>query len=306
MSQKIVKVIDLVPGRVQPLATVDAAAMDARTFHDEHVSKHQPVVIKGAARHWPAVERWKTLGYLESRCEGVDTNISRTFNPLPAAPYFDNAVVRRKLSECIAEMRGAADSETYSMPSIGLPAQCEEDLGQFSFFDDHPGVRPRIYPPKRFFVYRNASTEWHYHPVDESLTTQLVGSKRVSMFRLSQENWARYVEPIEANFHHMECGRQFFPRDPADLVKYEATLEPGDTLYIPPFWWHGIDPADTGFGVTLAQCFRTPLRRLGSWQEPVTRRMVKHAFASNKRFVLLVLALLTASSMSRYFAGEKW
>ncbi len=306
MTQKIVKVIDLVPGTPQALNAIPAASLDKKTFWEEYVRKHLPVVIKGAAQGWPALEKWTQPGYLESRCGGQGAGMSRTFNPLPATPYFQNAVSRGKLAEYIAEMRNAAENETYSIPTIGLPQQWAEDLGKFSFFDERSDLKPRFYPGKRVFVYRNASTEWHHHPIDESLTTQLVGTKRFSMFRLNASDWKRYVPQIEANLHHMDCGKQFFPRDSVSLVKYDVVLEPGDTIYIPPFWWHGVDPADSGFGVTLAQCFKTPLQRFGDWQEPATRQLLKETLANQKKWAIPVLALVACSSVSRYLAGEKW
>lgn len=306
MTQKIVKVIDLMPGTAQPMKTVPAASLDQKTFWNEYVCKHVPVVIKGAAAGWPALEKWKQPGYLEARCGDAGARVSRTFNPLPMTPYFKNCVTHMKLVDCITEMRGAADNETYSIPSMESPEEWYADLGKFSFFDEGSNTRPRGYPSKRFFIYRNASTEWHYHPVDESLTTQLVGTKRFSMFRLTAADWDRYVEPLEANLHHMECGKQFFPRDWANLIKFEAILEPGDTIYIPPFWWHGVDTADTGFGVTLAQCFKTPIRRVGAWEEPATRRLLKMALTDHKKWVIPTVALVTCSTLSRYVAGEKW
>jgi hypothetical protein len=306
MNPKIVKVIDLVPGTVQALKAVPAESLDSKTFWDEYVCRHVPLVIKGAAKEWPVLEKWKQPGYLESRCGDERAGMSRTFNPLPSTPYFQNAVNFKKLSECIAEMRAAPEDATHSIPAMKLPQEWVEDLGKFSFFEERGDLKPRFYPYKRFFVYRNASTEWHYHPIDESLTTQLVGAKKFSMFRLNAAAWTRYVPPIEANFHHMDCGQQFFPRDSANLIKYEAILEPGDTIYIPPFWWHGVDPVDNDFGVTLAHCFRTPLRRFGDWKEPATRLLLKKTLTSERKWILPIFSLVAGSSISRYVAGEKW
>jgi hypothetical protein len=306
MNSKIVKVIDLVPGTVRALKEVPSASLDEKTFWNEYVCRHEPVVIKAAAKGWPALDKWQQTGYLESRCGEGRAGMSRTFNPLPSTPYFQNAVKFEKLSDCIAEMRAASEEATYSIPAMSLPQEWVDDLGKFSFFEERSDLAPRFYPYKRFFVYRNASTEWHYHPIDESLTTQLIGSKKFSMFRLNAADWARYVPPIEANFHHMDCGQQFFPRDSANLVKYETVLEPGDTIYIPPFWWHGVDPEDTGFGVTLAHCFKTPLRRFGDWKEPATRLLLKKTLTSQRKWILPIFTLVARSSVSRYVAGEKW
>ena len=155
------------------------------------------------------------------------------------------------------------------------------------------------------FTYKNASTEWHYHPTDETLTTQLVGAKRASIFRLTAENWESYAQPLEYNFHHMSGGKSFFPPE-KPVTKYEIILEAGDAVYLPPFWWHGVDTADSRFGITLAHCFRTPLRRYGDWKEPATRKMVRDMFTERKRKLPSVLSSIALSSLSRFFAGEAW
>jgi hypothetical protein len=66
-----------------------------------------------------------------------------------------------------------------------------------------------------------------------------------------------------------------------------------------------VDPADPGFGVTHAHCFRTPLKRFGHWDEPVTRIAVNQARGSYRR-LLPLLANITASTVSRKIAKEQW
>lgn len=311
MNADVVKIIELVPGNVQALTVVDAAAMTEDVFWNEFVCKHIPVVIKNAAVAWPAILRWKNPGYLENQCADENVRMSLNFNPMPSEPLLRNGLHARKLHACIEEIRNADKGETFSVAPISVPEKWAEDLGSLSFIGEKYLRRPRGYPGKRLFVYKNASTEWHYHPIDETVTTQLLGKKRFSLFRLDAENWQDFAGTIKANLHHMACRESFFPREKV-LTKYEAVLEPGDTIYIPPFWWHGVDPADTQFGVTLAQCFRTPLRRLGAWHEPVTREFIRDAYRMDMPFlsrcmlVFSTLLLVSCSSMARKFSNEKW
>lgn len=303
MSEPIIKVIDLVPGTRFPLASVQAHALDERTFWNEFVCKHRPVIVKGAAAGWPALEHWQRAGYLESLCgeERVDT--WNTFNP---APVLNNATARlQRLVDGIEAMRTAADDVTYSIPAMPVPQRWQPDLGKHSFLGETYERAPLWYPGRRLFVYKNASTEWHYHALDETVTTQLLGSKRISLFRLTAENWQSFVPLIEANWHHMACRDRFFPNE-ATISKYEGVLEAGDAVYIPPFWWHGIDPADTGMGATLAHCFRSPVRRLGAWHEPATRELIRVVARSHKALLLPVLALIGWSSLNRKLGGEQW
>src|SRR5262245_24805511 len=94
MAEKVINVIDLVPGNRLSLATVQADSLSEETFWAEFVCKHVPVLVKGAATGWPALERWRRAGYLESRCKDEIVDVSTTFNPSPlldsAAGKFEN------------------------------------------------------------------------------------------------------------------------------------------------------------------------------------------------------------------------
>lgn len=302
MAESITKVIDLVPGDVIPLESVHADALDEHTFWERYVCRHSPLLIRGAVAHWPALQRWSQPGYLETRCGDVETDLFGTFNP---NPHLDSAARRRaRLADGIAEIRSAADDRTLSMPAFDLPSAWQADVGRYHFLAEHDRA-PLAYPGKRIFFYKNASTEWHYHQLDETLTCQLAGSKRVSLFRLPGAHWYRIAPLIRANYHHMSCASRFFPAD-VRLVKHEGVIEPGDAVYLPPLWWHGIDTATPEPGITLAQCFRSPLRRIGDWAEPATRELAADALRTSKLRFLPLMALIAMSSASRAIRKEAW
>lgn len=301
MTENIVKVIDLVPGKVAPLTTVDASVLTQKMFQKEFLNRHIPVLIKGAAKHWRAVERWPEPGYLDALCAGEEVKMARKFN---AATAHDYQLETMKLRDCFAQLRASADDTTYSIPATAIPEQWTRDLGDHAFLGTLD-QQPRSYPRDRIFIYRNASSEWHYHPFDETITTQVAGSKRFSLFRLTAGNWLPNSELIESKAHHRPDGARAFPTD-QPLTKYEGVLDAGDSVYIPPFWWHGVDTADTGIGYTLAHCFRTPVARLAAWQDPVTRRVFRQIAAKNKLAVPVALGLIGYSTLRRVMSGEKW
>jgi hypothetical protein len=302
----IIKVIDLVPGVVHPLATAHANSLSDSEFWNEFVCKHTPVLIKGAVAEWPAFSKWKRPGYLEALSEDDLVPVGRTFNPVPSDSVFE-AMQRRKLGECIDEMRRAPDDAIYSIPAIPVPEKWKRDFGKYSFLSKRFEKKPLVYPGERLFVYKNASSEWHYHHIDETITSQLLGSKKISLFRLTRENWRQFSRPIETNLHHTSCGKQFFPQE-TTIDKFEGVMEAGDAIYIPPFWWHGIDPANTDIGVTFAHCFRSPLSRFGDWKDPITKNLLKEILLSqnHKRQLLPLLARVACSSVSRKIAREEW
>ena len=44
----------------------------------------------------------------------------------------------------------------------------------------------------------------------------------------------------------------------SDLHWFSAAVAPGDALYIPPLWWHGVTATSNSFGATAAVPFRSP------------------------------------------------
>jgi tRNA wybutosine-synthesizing protein 5 len=303
INHSVVKVIDLVPGSVKDLPVIDHTMLEADVFWREHVCKHRPVIIKGGATHWPAIRKWGQPGYLEATAPTQEVMYGTTFNCEPP-PVLGKSMQIKSVADGLRDMRLASDVSTCSMPAISVPPEWQDDLGQYNFLPDRLAKKPRAYGKMRIFVYKNASTEWHYHPIDETLTTQLAGTKRISFFRLTAKNWIDYQPVLAANLHHLDCGRHFFPKN-GSLVKYEGTLEPGDVAYLPPFWWHGIDPMDSSIGATLAYCFRTPWHRFGHWKDPATRALMSRKRKSVYSAPAL-MARLALSGLARQLRGERW
>jgi quercetin dioxygenase-like cupin family protein len=304
-TNPIIKVIDLVPGETRELPSVQAQDLTRETFWQDYVCKHRPLIIKQGAGHWPAIAKWEEPGYLESITSNARGWLSRTFNPLQIV-VIKNVVQIKKVQDCIREMREAPLDQTYSMTGIPVPAEWKKDLGEHAFISADKFVKePRTYNRQRMFVYKNASSDWHYHPTDETLTTQLSGRKRFSLFRLDASNWDDCNKILEANLHHLSCARQLFPAR-LSLVKYEAVLEPGDVAYIPPFWWHGVDPEDSTVGVTLASCFRTPWQRFGDWHDPITRAMTSKKPKEGYRASRIQKGMIAVSSLLRRVKGGAW
>ncbi|KDR32011.1 cupin-like domain-containing protein [Caballeronia zhejiangensis] len=294
MAKRIVKVIDLVPGRSVQLPSIDNETLRHGQFWSDNVCAQKPVVIRGAVRNWPALRKWNAPGYLEALTDS-EVGISDAFNASPTGLWYAN-LPKLKLNQAITRLRDAGPDETHAIRALPIPSEWKPDLGHYEFLEREHDRPPRAYAQDRLFIYRNASTEWHYHTTDETLTTQIIGTKRISMFRLSSENWQAYAVPIKSNLHHMNDGARFFPADGA-LTKFETTLAPGDVLYIPPFWWHGVDPADNDFGITLAHCFKTPLNRLGSLSDPAVKDVIRAQHSAMLAFRMR--AFVALGSLSR-------
>lgn len=88
-------------------------------------------------------------------------------------------------------------------------------------------------------------------------------------------------------------------------------MEAGDVLYIPPHWYHGIDPVGAEVGCTLAHCFRSPYSRFMSFRENIIYEIFEYFIKNFSRYKILIASAslffyTLLSTFSRRLKGEKW
>jgi hypothetical protein len=237
-----------------PVAVREAGDLPEKFFFNEFVSRSCPLLIKGAVRHWQAGRNWRDASYLKNLCG---------HRPVLFFPHENHLTGRRmmagKRDMSFGEALDLLHSDCTPVASLGLPEDFPEmrrDLGGFSFLTRaEPSF---IYPPVRYFIYRNAGSTWHYHPFDETLMCQLIGSKNVGLLN-ARTPFQNQVQEIFFAEDYYEDPQKSAALEQADLPFFTATVEEGDALYIPPLWWHGVTTSAAGFGVTAAIPWRSPL-----------------------------------------------
>jgi len=159
-------------------------------------------------------------------------------------------------ADAIDRLHDASDKEVAAIGCIPGTAKMALDLGGFSFFTE--AELAFSYPQYRFFIFRNAGSTWHYHPVDETLTCQVVGTKRVGLLKVDNP-YHHALNRIFSEEDYYEDPSVFDGLATENLQWFFADLNEGDALYIPPLWWHGVIATSDGVGVTTPVCWRSPL-----------------------------------------------
>lgn len=248
-----------------------------QVFKRQHIDQNTPVLIKDGLKNWPAFKNWSTPGYLEDI--GGDTEVSyyRHLNFSNDKNMRDSKEKTKvKFSEAIGELRSDID-EVLFMPvdmKSGPFKKLKEDMKGFSFLPKKPN--PLYYPDSRMFLYKGAGSSWHLHVLDETIMCQFAGNKRVVLIRSDDDNY----EELKDIFYNDRLMEQ---DDALDKLKgklklYVADVGAGDALYIPPNWWHGVQPTDHEQGITIPYCWRSPYHKISNLRYPAVRELFKDAF----------------------------
>lgn len=244
-----------VPGmkNAAPVPVYRVEELSESRFIGSHIFKSQPCVIRGAIRHWPALEKWRDQDYLKRRAGHHNVFCYPTEYHITAPRMVAG---KREISFAEAIDRMHDPKTRLAIVATGKPVELWPDLGGLSFLSNVPP--PLTYPAARFFFYRNAGTTWHYHPFDETLMCQVIGAKKIGLLPAVNSS-TKAVHDLFLKEDYYDDASAFHALGEEELPWMLATLEPGDGLYIPPLWWHGVCTMAEGFGATAAVTWRSPI-----------------------------------------------
>jgi hypothetical protein len=292
--------------RAMPVETVAAEELSEKRFFNEFVLQNRPCLIVGAAKHWPAYEKWKSPACLATRTENavVPARMAPLWEHQPEAAetqrqmreHNRSAFVNVSLHDFLA---GGHDSDQFVLHSMPLQpdslfGKLLSDIGDFSFLSKPS--KPRMYPAFRAFLYWGSYTDWHFHPTDEALMCQVVGDKEVLLLPPNDNSWQALYPVARAQGRMYGIDRARFPKF-NDLHPQRVIVSAGDALYIPVYWWHVVATRDRNFGVTVANTFKTPMHLNGDLRFPAARLCMRILLRT--RFAPLALAAVACSYLHR-------
>ncbi|XP_013407134.1 uncharacterized protein LOC106171368 [Lingula anatina] len=203
---------------------------DPEVFYRDYVRKSVPLVVKGALKHWPAVQKWKNEDYLREKF-GEDffnvhwRNVSDEHHP---------AYIDMTMEDFLDTYR----KEKIYMDSTVSP-EMAEDL-TFPGFVACEGMLKMLKQVAIFFNSGWSSTDIHLD-VTETIFAQVTGGRH---WILTTPRDGKYLYTDEFAPHN---GISPVNQETVDLIKfpdvskiviYNITLEAGDIIYIPEGWFH--------------------------------------------------------------------
>ena len=254
--------------QLQRAQEIDAAGLE--TLPDEVSSGGRPAVLRGAVSDWPFVREAlrsdeAAAAYLNRFYNG------RPVNALVAAPseqgrFFYRADSKKmnfeqapgslsEVLEAILEYRASTDAPGIAIQAVSAP-DCLPGLEQENPNPFVPeGSRARVW-------IGNSVTVAPHFDVAENLACVVAGRRRFVLFPPDQTAnlypGPMDVTPANVPISMVAMGDSELDRFPnyreALDAAFVADLEPGDALYIPYLWWHGVQSL-TGFNVLVNYWF---------------------------------------------------
>ena len=238
-----------------PIPSVDLANITQAEFDEVYYRGAKPVIIRNSIPHWKANE-W-----------GPDYFAREKRNPLVQVQYNN-----RSIFNAIANEPDLSKPKRFFMPFVEAAKLIYSDQGPFhsvrqaSFDDKLAAYLPDIGAPPligdKVVIERNlwfggagCKTPLHYDHADNFLV-QVKGVKRVTLFAPDQ---TEHLYPaLDTFMPHMSRVNTFnpdlekFPEyEQAHRVRLEADIGPGDTLFMPPGWWHAVETIETSLSVNF-------------------------------------------------------
>ena len=235
--------------------------VDRAIFENEIFPANQPVVIRGLLQNWPAVQAGKqSLTSLADYFKRLDTGTKvKTYVGRPEinGRFFYTEDFRgfnfdlQNVSVTTALDTMVSLKEVSQPPAIALQAMDIPNLMP-SFLDENPMplVEDKITP--RIWISNRSVVAPHFD-INHNLACVVGGSRKFTLFPPEQVG-NLYIGPLmttpggppisTVDLQNPDYTK--FPKFTKALQSaQQAVLEPGDAIYIPILWWHGVESLDS-------------------------------------------------------------
>lgn len=229
-------------------------------FYEHYVNANRPVVLAGAVKHWKASSCW-SIDYLKSAIGDITVPVE-----VSSSGHFPADVQKIGMREMT--VREYIDSNILSRPAGErhyLSQASIPDLFPTLMQDiDYPVYLDTTRPPRVNLWFGAAGTQTQLHYDDShNLFAQLSGRKRFLLFSPGDSR-RLYRYPLKhwyAHFSRINTATPDLQRYPrfAAAQPIECTLEPGDALFLPTFWWH--QPACIDDSVSISMWWSPELKK---------------------------------------------
>ncbi len=285
----------------------------------EKWKQYQPFVIEDVAKHWDACNRWSN-DYLIKHCGNNMVSIQgfkKDFfdehkNFAYYGGYEDDKEMKYKdyikdIEERVNENKN--DNLGCYLPDANFEKLFPEIIGDVTY-PKYLNRKPVVKYWHGFSSKKFSSTTALHFDAMQNIFVQIRGRKKILLFPPS--NYLSFYPPLEDSSgigHNSKVNPdllqlELFPKFPWQ-ERMEVLLQPGEMLYIPPFWWHHVTAVDENislsffYNVTIQDYFRQ--KNLLSVVLNIAPHYLYHAISSQDSlwtFIALIKSLFLRSSFT--------
>lgn len=243
-----------------PIPRVRASDITVEKFQKEYADKCRPVIVEGACAHWPASSRWSEEA-LGERFRNVDFKVGKTDG---------GKNIQVKMKYFLDYMRHQQDDS----PLYLFETKVDETSSMRHLLEDfeHPELLPHDWfalmnddarPPHRWWCIgpKRSGTTVHTDPLGTGAWNAVThGVKRWVLFEpdvpkriVKGKDVRRKGEDTEAIMYFdfvLPRLKEAFP----DVRVYEGLQNPGDLIFVPGDWHHGVLNLEDTVAVTQNYC----------------------------------------------------
>ncbi|MEH2349567.1 MAG: cupin-like domain-containing protein [Nostoc sp.] len=231
--------------------------------------QYQPFVIKDVAKHWSASKNWSN-DYLIKHCGNNLVSIrfytEKFFNDynnfaLEGGDYdaLEEEMEYQEYINNYVEVRGNNKNDRDIVGCYLPQADFEERFPEIAgdiIYPEYLNRKPSVFLWQGLSSKNFSSTTNLHFDGFHNIFAQIRGRKRILLFPPS--NYLSFYPPLEDSVGIPEYSKvnpdllnlELFPKFPWK-EQIEVVLQPGEMLYIPPFWWHYVTAVDDNISLSF-------------------------------------------------------
>lgn len=266
--------------RSAPPGTLKYPVNDSKWLFDElfeqfqlHITSNpEPIVFKGMALDWPAVQKWNSTKYLIDlmakgyRCVPVETGSKYTDKDwsVEIVPFttFLEATLAGSPKQYLAQY-SLLDQVPELRSDICIPDVCNVYAPDLDYGSDMPYTYTQVpdfmSPITNIWLGPEHTISPLHRDEYHNIYVQIVGYKTFNLYPPKPKKTSRNMYADEANPNTSKVN--LADKSPENQSKYpdfdwnsdylEALLGPGDALFIPFGWWHYVESQTKSIGVNF-------------------------------------------------------
>ena len=222
------------------------ASVSKEVFYSEYLLKNKPLVFKDLVHSWPAFAKW-SFDWFKKNHGHVQVPLHNN-NSHNSGKNYMAAQRQMPLGDYINLLKqGPCDYRIFLFDLIKNIPELKKDFSSPEIMDGF--LKSFAY---LFFGGAGSYVYLHYDIDCSSVfLTQFEGRKKIILFAPDQTDYL-YQHPFTAK-SHINLHNPDYEKYPAlkNARGYEVTIQHGETLFIPPLFWHFITYESSGFSLSL-------------------------------------------------------